>query len=222
MHKWYRKYWNSDIKTYTTPDNDTPEDCPHGGRRFARTGDRAPERRTDRGGARPHEIRHHGHRPPPPRLALHSPRRTRVAGRQERFFAHGGRRAQSVRLRPDHHPRHARRGRQTARLPRHDGRPLFVVLDDLVGHHFRQDHHQAHRSGAGYQPRPRDFPPQGRNGRPGQGGRGVRTAALHQAQRQRQLVRRDESPYARRGAARHRGGLRPKRRGADRRVHRGP
>ena len=32
MHKWYRKYWNSDIKTYTTPDNDTPEDCPHGGR----------------------------------------------------------------------------------------------------------------------------------------------------------------------------------------------
>ena len=77
-------------------------------------------------------------------------------------------------------------------------------------------------AGQRHQPRPRDFPPQGRNGRPGQGGRGVRTAALHQAQRQRQLVRRDESPYARRGAARHRGGLRPKRRGADRRVHRGP
>lgn len=30
MRRWCRKYWNSDTKTYTTPDNDTFEDCPHG------------------------------------------------------------------------------------------------------------------------------------------------------------------------------------------------
>ena len=45
---------------------------------------------------------------------------------------------------------------------------------------------------------------------------------FHQAKRQRQFVRRDEGPHARRGAARRRSGFRPERRSADRRVHRRP
>ena len=147
MRRWCRKYWNSDTKTYTTPDNDTFEDCPHGGRRFARTGNRASERRADRIGAGPRKIRHYGHRPPPPRLALHGPRRPPMAGGQERLLADGGGRTQGFRLCADHYPRHARRGRQAAGLSGHDGRSLFVVFDDLFGHHVRQSHHQAHRGG---------------------------------------------------------------------------
>ena len=189
MHKWYRKYWNSDIKTYTTPDNDTPEDCPHGGRRFARTGDRAPERRTDRGGARPHEIRHHGHRPPTTATGTTQPP-TDASGRSTRTIfsltVEDERKAFDYALIIIHG------------TPGEDGKLQGYL--DMMGVPYSScsmtssvitfDKITTKRTvaGQGYQPRPRDFPPQGRNGRPGQGGRGVRTAALHQAQRQRQLV----------------------------------
>ena len=56
---------------------------PPGRRRFARTGNRPSERRPDRGGPRPLEIRHHGHRPHGRDWHHTCPRRAAVAGGQE-------------------------------------------------------------------------------------------------------------------------------------------
>ena len=95
------------------------------------------------------------------------------------------------------------------------------MLDDLVGHHLRQDHRQTHARRA-CQPGPRGLPAPRRSVRPGADRRGPGNAPVREAQRQRLVVRRNEG--ARPGGASdgHRSGIRPGRRNPDRGVCRGP
>ena len=124
-----------------------------------------------------------------------------------------------IRLRPDSHPRHAGRGRQVAGLPRHHGHSLFVVLDDLVGHHLRQDFDQARRRRHGRRAGARTVHPPRRRRRSRRTRGRTGTAALRQAQRLGQQLRRDARRTSRRNSRRRRTRLRRERRSARRGVH---